>query len=123
MADHSDTINFIDSALVWLLPPGASMQAAVSSAQPQQLLLGGQFTGSIELDASSRIVVAAAAEIRAEVLRAHTVVVQGRVTGTIHAKIVEIASTARVSGAVQYDVGLSIEPGARVRARIEGPEF
>lgn len=83
----------------------------------------GQFTGSIELDASSRIDFAAGAEIQVEVLRAHTVVVRCYVTGTIHAQVVEIASTARVTGTVQYDVRLSIEPGVRMRASIESPGF
>lgn len=83
----------------------------------------GQFTGSIELDASSRIDVAAGAEIQAEVLRAHTVVVRGYVTSIIPAQVVEIASTARVTGTVQYDARLSIEPSVRVRASIESPGF
>lgn len=123
MADHSETINFIETALTRLLPEGATMHGAVTSDRPQQLLIEGRFTGRMELDASSRVVIAAGAEVEAEVLRAHTVVVRGLVKGTIHAEVVEIAATARVAGVIRYDAGLNIEPGARVRASIEGPEF
>lgn len=123
MSDHSETINFIETALTRLLPEGATMHGVVTSERPQQLLIEGRFTGRMELDASSRIVIAAGAEVDVEVLRAHTIVVRGLVKGTIHAEVVEIASTARVAGAVRYDAGLHIEPGARVRASIEGPEF
>lgn len=123
MADESETIHFVDTALVRLVPAGASLEGIVTSQQPQQLLIEGRFTGRMELDASSRIVVAAGAEIHAEVLRAHTVVVRGQVASTIHAHSVEIASTARVSGTVRYDGLLSVEPGARVRAAIEAPDF
>lgn len=123
MSDHSETINFIETALTRLLPEGATMRAVVTSERPQQLLIEGRFSGRMELDASSRIVIAAGADVDAEILRAHTIVVRGLVKGTIHAEVVEIASTARVAGAVRYDAGLNIEPGARVRASIEGPEF
>lgn len=123
MSDHSETINFIETALTRLLPEGATMHGVVTSERPQQLLLEGRFSGRMELDATSRIVIAAGAEVDAEVLRAHTIVVRGLVKGTIRAEFVEIASTARVAGAVHYDGGLNIEPGARVRASIEGPEF
>ena len=123
MSDHSETINFIETALTRLLPEGATMHGVISSERPQQLLIEGRFTGRMELDASSRIVIAAGAEVDAEVLRAHTIVVRGLVKGTIQAEVVQIASTARVAGAVHYDGELSIEPGARVRASLEGPEF
>ena len=123
MSDHSVTINFLETALTRLLPEGATMHGVVTSEGPQQLLIEGRFTGRMELDASSRIVIAAGAEVDAEVLRAHTIVVRGLVKGTIHAEVVQIASTARVAGAVHYDGELSIEPGARVRASLDGPEF
>lgn len=123
MADHSETIKFVDTALIRLLPPGATLQGVVTSERPQQLLIEGQFAGRMELDGSSRIVIAAGAEVDAEILQAHTVVVRGQVKGTIRARVVEIASTARVAGAIHYDADLSVEPGSRIRASIEGPEF
>lgn len=122
MADQSEAIHLIDAALVRLLPPGSSLCGTVTSDTPQQLLLEGSFDGRMELPAESRIVIAATAEVNAEILRANTVVVRGRVTGHIQARVVEISSTAIVSGAVKYDFALSIAPGARIRASIEGPE-
>lgn len=123
MADASETLQLVDAGLVRVLPPGSTLKGVVTAQHPQQLLIEGRFEGRMELDASSRIVVAAGAEIDAEILRAHTIVVRGYIKGTIHARVVEICSTARVSGAVRYEDELSIEPGARVRANMEGPEL
>lgn len=123
MADASDTMHLVDAALVRLIPQGATLQGVVTSQQPQQLLIEGRFAGRMELDADSRIVIAAGAHIDAEILRAQTIVVRGEFKGAIDAHVVEIASTARVSGTVRYAEDLSIEPGARIRASIEGPEF
>ena len=123
MAEASESLHMDEAGLVRLIPRGASLTGAVSSADPQQLLLEGNFAGRMELRAdSSRIVVAAGAQIDAEFLRAHTVVVRGEVKGTIQAQEVEIAATATVSGAVHYGTVLSVAPGARVRATIETSE-
>ena len=119
MADASDTLHLVDAELVRLIPRGAVLEAVVTSQQPQQLLLEGRFAGRMELDARSRIVIAAGAHIAAEILRAHTIVVRGEVQGAIQARVVEIASTARVSGSVRYHDGLSVEPGAHICATIE----
>lgn len=123
VADASETMHLVDAALVRLIPQGATLQGVVTSQLPQQLLIEGRFAGRMELDAASRIVIAAGAHIDAEILRAETIVVRGEFKGAIHAHVVEIASTARVSGTVRYDEDLSIEPGARIRASIEGPAF
>lgn len=122
MADQSDTIHFVDAALARLLPAGATLQGGVTSQAPQQLLIEGRFAGRIALQGASRIVIAAGTEVAAEHLHAHTVVVRGRVNGRIHAQVLELGAGARVSGSIQYDQTMSVEPGARMRASIEGPE-
>lgn len=123
MADQSDTIHFVDAALIRLLPAGATLQGVVTSQAPQQLLIEGRFEGRMELEGASRIVVAAGAEIHAELLRAHTVVVRGRVTGQVHAQVLELCAEARMAGSVRYDTSLAVEPGARIRASIDGPDL
>lgn len=121
MADQSETLHFVDSSLVRLLPAGASLKGTIHSDTPQQLLLEGRFAGHIELPDASRVVIDRDAEVDVETLLAHTVVLRGRVNGQIHAQVIEIACTARVSGAIRYEAELFVEPGARIRAQIEGP--
>lgn len=121
MADQSEIVRFMDSALVPFLPTGASLKGTVQSDTPQQLLIEGRFAGQIALDGSSRVVIDADAEVDVDALRAHTVVVRGRLNGQIHADVIELARTARVSGSLQYRVNLLVEPGARISAKVEGP--
>lgn len=121
MADQSESVHFVDASLVRLLPARASLTGTIHSDTPQQPLLEGRFSGQIELPDASRLVIERDAVVDVATVRAHTVVLRGRVTGQIHAQVVEIGCTARVSGAVRYDAELLVEPGARICAQIQGP--
>lgn len=123
MADQSEAVHLVDAALVRVLPEGASLKGRVTSEVAQQLLLEGRFDGRMELEGESRIVVGPSATVQADLLRAHRIVVHGHVSGNIEAAFVEITATGRVSGTLKYDSSLSIEPGARIRASLEGPDF
>lgn len=123
MADQSETTHFQDSALVLLIPRGAALRGTVTSTEPQQLLLEGIFNGRIELKGVSRVVIAEGAVVEAESIQAHSVVVHGRVTGHIHAQVLELGPTARVSGSLRYDLAFASQPGARMRVtQIDGPQ-
>lgn len=122
MADHGETLHLLDADLVPLLPAGSSLNGVITSDEPQNLLLQGKFTGRMVLKQTSRVVIAEGAEIEAEHLEAHTIVVRGKVNGHIHAQVLELGSTARVKGSIRYDVAFASQPGARIRGAVEGPQ-
>lgn len=120
MADHSEQSQLTN--LVLLVPSGACLLGATTSTTTQQLLIQGSYAGSIDLAAQSHLVIAESADVQAERLAAHTVIIYGRFDGHIHAHVVELGEKARVSGSVCYTGALGCKPGARIRANIEGPE-
>lgn len=122
MADHGETLHLLDADLVPVLPAGSILSGVITSEEAQNLLLQGAFTGRMVLKQNSRVVIAEGAEIEAEHLEAHTIVVRGTVNGHIHAQVLELGPTARVKGSIRYDVAFASQPGARIRGGIEGPQ-
>lgn len=122
MADHSEAAHFQESTLNLLVPRGAVLRGTISSDVAQQLLLEGHFVGRVDLKGVSRLVIAEGAVVEGESIRAHTVVVHGRVDGQVHAQVLELGPTARVCGSLRYDLAFASQPGARIRAGIQGPE-
>lgn len=121
MADHGESLHLLDTDLVPLLPAGSTLNGIITSECAQHLLLEGRFSGRMVLKETSRIVIAEGAEIEAEHLEAHTIVVRGTVNGHLHAQILELGATARVKGSMQYELAFASQPGARIRASIDGP--
>lgn len=122
MADHGETLHLLDTQLTPLVPPGAVLTGVATSEEPQNLLIQGRFSGRIVLKDSSRLVIAEGAHVDAEHIEVHTLVVAGSVSGHVHAQVLELSPTARVSGSIRYDVAFASQPGARIRASIGGPE-
>lgn len=121
MSDASETLQLSRKELAPLVPAGASMHGVLTSKEGHRLRIEGLYCGRIELEGESHLEVARSAEVDAELVRAHTVVIDGKFDGDVHAQVLEIGPNARVTGSVRYDLSFAAQPGARIRARIDGP--
>ena len=104
-----------------VVPAGASMHGVLTSNETRQIRIEGLFCGRIELQGDSHLSLLHSAEIEAELVRAHTVVIDCRFDGHVHAQVIEIGPNAKIAGSIRYDLALSVQPGARMRASIDGP--
>lgn len=74
----------------------------------------GHVTGSNALD--GLLIVGPEARIEGDV-NCHSVVVLGKIEGTVHASYVEIRSSARIDGDVHYEV-IEVHQGSNINGRI-----
>ena len=118
MANESE-VQHLAAAGVNLLPEGAVMRGTIDSEAGHQLLLGGEFEGSILLGGQSRLVIGPTARVDVELAHADHIIVMGTVSGTLRANHIEIGSTAYVEGAVVYLESFNCERGAKICATIE----
>lgn len=100
-------------------PKRSAMKSKAPSILSGDIVVTGSIVseGEVQLDGSvdgdiraGSLIVGEEASITGEVM-AETVVVRGRVTGSLHARQVQLAATARVEGDIVH-AALSVESGA-----------
>lgn len=117
---HEDSAWAVSTGFVRVVPPNAVMRGTLSASQPQRILIEGTFSGRMLLPGST-VLIAAAADVDAELIEASHVIVHGRSTGLIRSGELEIGATANVEGSLQYATNLVVAAGAILRASIHGP--
>lgn len=122
MADASETLKLSTTELAPLVPAGATMHGVLTSNEGHRLRIEGLYCGRIELGGESHLTIGRTAEVEAESIRAHTVVIDGQFDGHVHAQILEFGPNAKVTGSVRYDLAFAAQAGARIRASIDGPD-
>jgi cytoskeletal protein CcmA (bactofilin family) len=106
-----------------VVPLGATLDGAMSSAEDLALRIDGEFKGTLVLAKGGAIHIGPDAVLDCKLLQADIIFVQGRVKGEIQArKALELAPTARVSGKLSYEGRLDVHSGARINGSIDGPE-
>jgi cytoskeletal protein CcmA (bactofilin family) len=104
------------------VPKGATLKGNMEADVDLAVRIEGEFTGRIDMKVNGLVHIAASATIDTELLVADFIVIEGNVTGTIHArKGLELCKTARVKGSIRYDADLDFHQGARINGDINGP--
>lgn len=122
MSDESDLV-YLGASIVNMLPAGATMCGTIASSSGHQIQLDGAFEGRIELGGKSSLVVGREAVVQVELAEVERLVVQGKVSGTIRARHVELYATGTIHGTLIYGESLVCERGANLSANVKGPRL
>lgn len=121
MADESEMRHLIGST-VNLIPAGAVMRGDLEADGGHRLRIDGMFSGRILLRGGGHLVIGPGAEVASDSVDVDSIVIFGKFTGAVRARRIELGSTARIAGKLQYTEGFACQPGARIHAQLEGPE-
>lgn len=103
-----------------LVPHGTEMNGTVHTDADLIFRVDGKFEGELTIASGGTVLISQSAEVTSQIVMADCIVVEGSVTGELHArKNLILTSTCALKGLAKYGESISVQPRARIHGELQ----